>query len=404
MQTRIVEKTRKRAPKRDTPDPPTPERHYVEGTPVDIHEAKQKHAHQFPNTVEMNKQIQQYMAPYLVRDEILSAHARSVVLKMYGLPVDLVYFPGALPCSLMRKDLDYLKEMDYVVTEKTDGVRHLLVIFRQGETSYSLLVDRAFRFYYTSYQFSRGLHDGLGTLLDGEMIWEPTGYKYLVHDIVCCGGRPDVATLSYHRRMHHVTELLRWFTYPPKNPKHDIITLLPKPIYPLGEIRRLWYDVIPNLHHRCDGLILTPNDLPHTGKKNRLLYKWKQPIDHTIDLQLAPGPNPHTWNLMTWDTVNYHLFCDVTVSPNVWMAAGIHDPQHFVNAIVECRYDFDLGVWIPVNLRPDKVKPNDVSTIRLTMETILECLTIEELLNLGDNTKFTRRAMDMMDPSEYYKP
>jgi hypothetical protein len=55
--------------------------------------------------------------------------------------------------------------MEYMVSEKTDGVRHLMLITRDDKNVYSLLVDRGFRFYYTNVKFSDHLRTGIGTLL-----------------------------------------------------------------------------------------------------------------------------------------------------------------------------------------------------------------------------------------------
>jgi hypothetical protein len=244
---------------------------------------------------------------------------------------------------------------------------------------------------------------------------EETGFKFYVHDIVCVGGKREVAELSYHKRMYHVQELLRWHAFPPDDPRADFITMLAKSIFPLSELTQLWRNVIPALRHRCDGLIFTPNELPHTGKKNKMLFKWKQPVNHTVDLQLGPLSGERqeynhfgypVFELYTWDTVNTYPFCQVSISLEQWASIGLSNPAASFGAIVECKYDFDQGVWIPVNLRPDKVKPNDISTVKLTIETILECLTIEELLNISSHARsgMTRNNMALSDPSEFYKP
>ena len=170
--------------------------------------------------------------------------------------------------------------------------------------------------------------------MDGEIIWEPTGFKYYVHDIACVCGKVDVAKLSYTQRIQHIQELLRWNAFPPDNPAQDTITLLPKQVFQLAELPNLWTNVIPKLRHRCDGLILTPDALPHTGKKNKLLFKWKHTENHTLDLMAQPSGTMSrsgalTFQLMTWDTVDLIPFTETTMPIERWKAIGIEDPRNF---------------------------------------------------------------------------
>jgi hypothetical protein len=64
----------------------------------------------FPTSVEMNRMVQDLLASTQVTDERFAHNMRRIVLRMYGLPEDMKYFCGALPCSLMSGDLKYLGE------------------------------------------------------------------------------------------------------------------------------------------------------------------------------------------------------------------------------------------------------------------------------------------------------
>lgn len=355
----------------------------------------------FPSSVEMNRMVNAMLNPFLVRDQTFVSRLKKIVLSMYALPETMEYFCGALPCSLMRADLHYLEEMDYMVSEKTDGIRHLMLIYRDERHVYSLLVDRGFRFYYSNVKFSDGLREGIGTLLDGEIIWEPTGFKFYVHDIVCMGGKRTVSAMTYTERMKKVQDIVRWGCFPSDDGQEQIM-LLAKQIFPLSNLHHLWNNVIPNLQHRTDGLILTPNDLPHTGKKNKLLFKYKSPEDHTIDLQLdrrldfcrgeveglpssvdGLGPPFMAYQLQTWDTQVRHDFCEISMSPARWTSIGIPTPDSAIGSILECKYNSDRTMWVPIAWRSDKLVPNDIYTVRRTIETMIEGLTIEELLNIS---------------------
>ena len=262
-------------------------------------------------------------------------------------------------------------------------------------------MDRGFRFYYSNIKFSQFVCDGLGTLIDGEIVYEESCFKFYVHDIICLGGNKNVAALCYKERMEHVTDLLRWHTFPPDS-GFEYIVLLPKKIYPFRELAHLWKVVIPNLPHRSDGLILTSNELPHEGKKNRFLFKYKLPDDHTLDLQLGHmlhesagevlelqdyddglGPPHPAFQLLTWNTKKMIPFDKISMSPNRWMSIGISDPTKCEGVILECSYNEARNLWVPFTVRSDKLVPNDVITTRRTIETIMECLTVVELINLS---------------------
>lgn len=380
----------------------------------------------FPSSVEMNAMVQEHFAPYRVRDEALVAWGRRTILEMYKLPADMTYFPGALPVSLMRKDLSYITDMPYMVAEKTDGVRHLLWACRDDKHTYTFLIDRGFRFYFAFVKFTTHLTQGSGTLLDGEVIKEATGYKYYAHDIMSMAGNTQIALQPYQQRMRRVADLVRWHCFPPDNAMHDL-GMYAKQVYPLRNLHDLWYKIMPRLPHRSDGLILTPNGLPHTGKKNKLLFKWKAPGDNTIDLRLADpvdaepdytavsldglGDPYQAYKLQTWDTSEYFDFCEIAMSSERWYAIEVGQPDERAGIILECRFNFERNLWVPVNIRQDKIVPNDVTTIRKTIEAMVENLTIDELLNISRHAREVHTPAGggmgpnmVYDPSEYYAP
>jgi hypothetical protein len=177
-------------------------------------------------------------------------------------------------------------------------------------------------------------------------------------------GKRNIAELHYVDRMKHVVDIIRWACFPPDE---EYIMVLPKQIFPLRDLGKvclfnvvsdsllveLWTQVIPQLAHRSDGIILTPNNLPHTGKKNKLMFKHKCPDDHTIDLQLGArlnyckggvegmsdsvdglGPPHRAYSLQTWDTQERHDFCEVSMSPARWASIGIPDPDSAAGVIL----------------------------------------------------------------------
>lgn len=49
-------------------------------------------------------------------------------------------------------------------------------------------------------------------------------------------------------------------------------------------------------------------------------------------------------------------------------------------------------MWVPICVRKDKLVPNDNYTVRRTVKTIIENLTLEELMNMSDHNKAQKEA------------
>lgn len=371
--------------------------------------------------MDTNRVILSHLGPHLITDAEMVDILKKHTLMLYNLPEEMTYFPGQLPCSLMRKDLPLLENLDYMVAEKSDGVRCLLLIFSDGQNYYSLLIDRGFRFYRTNLTFDASLFKGFGTLMDGEIVKEPTGFKMYVHDLICLSGNTSVSKLPYHDRIKLVRETIMFYSFPcaPKEDGEygDIVQLLPKRVYPFSELNRLWLNEIPNLAHGCDGLIFTPDALPHCGQKCKELFKWKKPSEHTIDFQLGEmleannqsastvfdsrRENEKLWVetdenygrkwpsfvLYTWDTKEKIFFCTTAMSPAMWKSIDVPDPLSEKGIILECAYHSDKKMFIPIAARRDKLVPNDNYTVRRTITTIMEHLTIDELINKSRHYK-----------------
>jgi len=77
------------------------------------------------------------------------------------------FFPGPQPISIEYKHFGFLKNDDYVVCEKTDGMRYMLVCILYGGKKKSILVNRNFDMTEVSVNFRRPAYNG--TILDGEL-------------------------------------------------------------------------------------------------------------------------------------------------------------------------------------------------------------------------------------------
>ena len=110
--------------------------------------------------------------------------------------------PMALPVSLERKDFSVLNGSPYAVSEKSDGLRYMLVLGKYSDgTHYSVMLDRKFTVYEVNVA-AKEEHFTKGTLVDGELVWEfysslyPPRQLYMVFDVLnTCG--EDHQTMDY---------------------------------------------------------------------------------------------------------------------------------------------------------------------------------------------------------------
>lgn len=209
-----------------------------------------------------------------VTDHVRASWIRGKVCSLWGQARLLQTCPGPNPVCLESAHLQYLQEaeLEYVVAEKTDGVRYLLLLCRPEDIRESsnvsrpsvppsrtthqphsghvaFMIDRAFDAYEV---VVCNIPDGMykGTLLDGELVKEHSGeLKYLVYDAVAVYGLHVGNVENYITRMNLLSDVLPVDALPVSSP--------PSVIASVGE------------HARCSarrvGVSVAPVDGVHAG-------------------------------------------------------------------------------------------------------------------------------------------
>lgn len=256
-----------------------------------------------------------------------SSIARSALMlvgEAWGFRNRLQGFPGAQPIGLEHRHIDMLERAvtadlsrdpdqraasgpSYVVSEKVDGVRYLLVIGKAGDRkeNYSVLVDRKLVCYPVSIAAQEDVF--LGSVFDGELVTEAKqGYRkprqiYLIFDTVRIRGR-DIKSELYTERMritHTTFDLdLQELDYTPREWLDRSTKLVQEGhIISIGNAHNLSFrsktclpvdllDVLcrkmTHLPYLTDGLIFTPVLTPVGTGRQEDLIKWKS--EHSIDL------------------------------------------------------------------------------------------------------------------------
>ena len=233
-------------------------------------------------------------------------------LKMWGLRISNS-FPGCNPKSIGRHDLPSLKEDDYLVSLKSDGVRHALFLTMRPGTGgpVALLLDRTWTMYEVEVVASEEFFTK-GTILEGEVVWkqpEERSLMYLVFDSVVIKGE-RMCNHTFSERLHAATRCTRLSTelsmdlcsmsseeledrvfetdsivlthYKPN------IVMRPKSFVNLMHSNRLWNERI-DVDHRVDGLILNNKNSEYVlgTASNGSIFKWKP--QSTVDLKSVGG-------------------------------------------------------------------------------------------------------------------
>lgn len=244
-------------------------------------------------------------------------------------------FPGPQPISLERVHLPILQKNDYLVCEKTDGVRHFLVCFTDSQNrKICALVNRKLDFVLYSITIPRD------TLLDGELI----GDVFVAHDAVCIQGE-DLTRKNLIERLEKIRAVCKIAVC-------SKLRVQCKHMIQYRDVSTL------SLGPGTDGVIFTPVHERVLMGTHRTLFKWKPLEKITIDFVVHKG------NLCIQ---HESVMLPIQTAPNDF-AEG---------AILECI--LPRSTWIVLKERTDKNYPNNKRTFDRTLVNIRENIKFCEL-------------------------
>ncbi len=113
-------------------------------------------------------------------------------------------FPGTMALTLSRRHMRMICASDYVVLEKSDGTRYMLLAL----SNHVFLVDRLMKFYVVDpnpniLSHTPEMAPQNDTILDGELVHNliTQEYEYLIYDAVIIDGNHKVGTMDFRARM-----------------------------------------------------------------------------------------------------------------------------------------------------------------------------------------------------------
>ena len=286
------------------------------------------------------------------------------------------YFPGPQPISIEYKHFPILRENEYVVCEKTDGERHMMVALMYEGKRKCVFVNRAFNITEVTINLKKDAYDG--TILDGEL-YENT---LMVYDAVWVAGN-SVWNKTLTQRLESAQNILKSVIYM----KSDKWRLKCKTFHSMKDFKKFMDEYLPTIQQQIDGLVFTPVNEPiHIGT-HESMFKWKPQEKNTVDFMMkrettreTPGfrKGPLVWKLYIQDKGKLYYESEIplgVVSDEPWFEDG---------AIVECKYiTWEDGPmwWKPLKRRYDKTHPNNRRTFYRTIVNIKENIQMKDFLD-----------------------
>jgi hypothetical protein len=285
------------------------------------------------------------------------------------------YFPGPQPISIEYKHFPILKKGNYVVCEKTDGQRYMMVAIMFEGKKKCVFVNRAFDMFEVPINLKKNVYDG--TILDGEL-YENT---LMVYDAVRVAGK-SVWDLDLLQRLGFALSVIQPVIYM----KMDKYRLKLKTFYAMDKFREFLDEHLPTVNQETDGLVFTPVNEPVRIGTHETMFKWKPQQKNTVDFLMKkeptremPGlkPGPLAWRLYVQEKGKLYFESEIPlnrIADEPWFEDG---------AIVECMYiTWDEPMWWkPIKRRRDKTYPNNRRTFYRTIVNIKENIQMKEFLD-----------------------
>jgi len=285
-------------------------------------------------------------------------------------------FPGCQPISIERQHFGILSNNDYVVCEKTDGTRYMMIALQVGNQKACVFINRALEMFTVPLNFRMAVFKG--TILEGEL-YENT---FMIYDcLMNCG--EVVGNQNLLDRLQQCEKVVKKSLILTTDP----ISLKVKKFHLHDDFKEFMDKYLPKIKQEMDGLIFTPVNEPIRIGTHETMFKWKPRNKNTIDFLVkkeptveTPGcvPGTYVYKLYIQDRGKHIFESSIPIDRTKeykWLKHG---------DIVECMYvtweDGPLW-WKPIKKRTDKTFPNSRRTFYRTLVNIKENINMKEFLD-----------------------
>lgn len=273
------------------------------------------------------------------------------------------FFPGPQPCSIERKNFPTLKKNRYVVCEKTDGERHVMVATMFEDKKMCVIVNRTQDMYLVPINILRSMYGG--TILDGELVKTKEGrWLYMVYDCLATEGN-SCTQKEFIDRLLDAEKFITGM----KKLKTDPFGIDMKTFWKLSEFSQ-FYNTLGSFPYDLDGIVFTPMDEPVRSGTHETMFKWKPRDLNTIDFLFQRRGKK--WGLFVQEKGK--LFFESELEDHQ-VLEGTKDGD-----VVECQFQHGDTPrwWRPLKFRRDKTYPNNRRTFYRTLTNIAENIDVEE--------------------------
>ena len=288
-------------------------------------------------------------------------------------------FPGLSQYRLSINTFPILKGAEYLVCEKTDGERYMMVALMFEGKKKCVFVNRSFNMFEVPINLKKSAYDG--TILDGEL-YEDT---LMVYDAVWVNGE-SVWDLNLMKRLDAARGIMKSIIYM----KSDKFRLKCKTFHEMRDFGKFMDEYLPTVQQKVDGLVFTPVNEPIRLGTHETMFKWKPQEQNTVDFLMkwepsreTPGfkPGRPTWRLYVQEKGKLFFESEIPhgrMEDKPWFEDG---------AIVECQYiTWEEPLWWkPLKRRTDKNYPNNRRTFYRTIVNIKENIKMKEFLDCRPN-------------------
>lgn len=304
-------------------------------------------------------------------------------------------FPGSVPCSIMRSDLDLLRTRHYVAFEKTDGTRYLLLCTMVNDVSFCVLIDRHWTARIIRLQFEPDVFER-NTMFDGELVQNlhTNQWHFLIFDLVS-SGELSTRQQNYVLRMNAANHIIRSEFRPDSS--RDAFLLQVKRYEKMEDIERLRHADKEYKGFSTDGYLFMPVNNYVAPFRNRAILKWKS--KHTIDFELRyrSGIGLEYYLKDEHDVPKYFGPVPPPTAPTAptqhrqVLTECLERIRAGERVIVECDYDSAESMWFVIKERVDRQGANAEYTVERTLDNLRENITKEELFHVINNERVARR-------------
>lgn len=304
-------------------------------------------------------------------------------------------FVGSHPVTLSHDTLDTLLNEDYLVCEKSDGIRLILIVLNGKIFFY----DRKNRFYQTDLYFNTPLY----FILDGEMYKEEEKYVFALFDTLAFDSKLTLCQ-NLNQRLWFCFQFEKIFKkgYIQRKPSgklnFDIIGKMMFKSYAFSDILKN----ISKLKHENDGLIFTPVNEPYLLFTRSKIFKWKPAHLNTIDFLLKRAEKAFIYTLhCTLSDQQARIVCgrgyygstlffdyyfdENSVDLDGKIGEFCYDPEKEVIDMSDLTVK--KGGWILHRVRTDKDLPNNIKVVIDTLDSLKSSVSELDIENIKDNMR-----------------